>query len=427
MIKHSSIVINDFERFLEKPSYTANSMRYLLKKYTTYSFSIIVGEDNYKTLHKWHDAAWLMEEFPFLIYSRMPLEGEKAGTEQKVFYKHHQFFGCELLDISSSSIRRRIQEGKSIEYLTPPAVVKEIKLSKLYKTMINSTNLIVNQDGSIFHLGVKPKELASNVILVGDPGRVELIASFFEHVECKRQNREFVMATGLYKGSRLSVMATGIGTDNIDIVLNEIDALVNVDFDARKLKPNLTRLNLLRLGTCGSFQKHVKPGDLVISKKAYGQDSLMLYYQDFLSKFIKNNKELQAVQQYFSKHHLGPVQYIAETNDSLLNQFKSLGHCGITLTASGFYGPQGRELRTNHLAGWHNDAIANYEDLQGNKVCNLEMECSALYGLGGLLGHKCLTICLAIAQRSTKEVLVDYKVRMKEIIPQVLDHLIECS
>ena len=131
--KTSSIVINDFERFLDKPSYTANSMRYLLKKYTTYSFSIIVGEDNYKTLHKWHDAAWLMEEFPFLIYSRMPLEGEKVMTEQKVFYKHHQFFGCELLDISSSSIRRRIQEGKSIEYLTPPAVVKEIKLSKLYQ------------------------------------------------------------------------------------------------------------------------------------------------------------------------------------------------------------------------------------------------------------------------------------------------------
>ena len=293
--------------------------------------------------------------------------------------------------------------------------------------MINSTNLIVNQDGSIFHLGVKPEELASNVILVGDPGRVELISSFFEHVDCKRQNREFVMATGLYKGSRLSVMATGIGTDNIDIVLNEIDALVNVDFEARKLKPNLTRLNLLRLGTCGSFQNHVKPGDLVISKKAYGQDSLMLYYQDFLSKFIKNNKELQAVQQYFSKHHLGPVQYIAEANDALLSQFKSLGHCGITLTASGFYGPQGRELRTNHLAGWHKEAIAKYEDLQGNKLCNLEMECSALYGLGGLLGHRCLTICLAIAQRSTKEVLVDYKVRMKEIIPQVLDHLIECS
>lgn len=293
--------------------------------------------------------------------------------------------------------------------------------------MINSTNLIVNKDGSIFHLGVKPEELATNVILVGDPGRVELIASFFERIECKRQNREFVMATGLYKGSRISVMATGIGTDNIDIVLNEIDALVNVEFDDRIIKPNLTKLNLLRLGTCGSFQKHVKPGDLVISKKAYGQDSLMLYYQDFLSKFIKDNKELQAVQQYFSEHHLGPIQYIAESNDDLLNHFKSLGHCGITLTASGFYGPQGREIRTNHLTGWISDAIENYEDFQGDKLCNLEMECSALYGLGGLLGHRCLTICLAIAQRSTKEVLVDYKARMKEIIPQVLDNLVECS
>ncbi|MBB00117.1 MAG: phosphorylase [Saprospirales bacterium] len=291
--------------------------------------------------------------------------------------------------------------------------------------MINSTNLIVNQDGSIFHLGVKPEELASNVILVGDPGRVQLIASFFEHIECKRQNREFVMITGLYKGIRISVMATGIGTDNIDIVLNEIDALVNVDFDKRKIKHELTKLNLLRLGTCGSFQKHVKPGDLVISKKAYGQDSLMLYYQDYLSKFIKDNKELKAVQQYFSENHLGPVNYIAESNDYLLKKFESIGHCGITLTSSGFYGPQGRKLRTDHLAGWHSDHIAKFEDIEGNKVCNLEMECSALYGLGGLLGHKCLTICLAIAQRSTKEVLVDYKIRMKEIIPQVLDNLIE--
>ncbi|MGB1050442.1 MAG: nucleoside phosphorylase [Chitinophagales bacterium] len=292
--------------------------------------------------------------------------------------------------------------------------------------MINSTNLIVNQDGSIFHLGVKPEELASNVILVGDPGRVDLIASFFDHIEYQRQNREFVMTTGVYKGSRLSVMATGIGTDNIDIVLNEIDALVNVDFNARKIKSNLTQLNLLRLGTCGSFQRHVKPGDLVISKKAFGQDSLMLYYQEFLSKFIRDNKELQAVQQYFSDNNLGPIQYIAESNDYLYNQFKSLGHSGITLTASGFYGPQGRELRTSHLAGWHNESIANYTDSQGNKVCNLEMECSALYGLGGLLGHRCLTICLAIAQRSTKEVLVDYKVRMKEVIPQILDTLIKC-
>ena len=190
--------------------------------------------------------------------------------------------------------------------------------------MINSTNLIVNQDGSIFHLGVKPEELASSVILVGDPGRVQLIASFFEHIECKRQNREFVMITGLYKGIRISVMATGIGTDNIDIVLNEIDALVNVDFDKRKIKHELTKLNLLRLGTCGSFQKHVKPGDLVISKKAYGQDSLMLYYQDYLSKFIKDNKELKAVQQYFSEHHLGPVNYIAESNDYLLKKFESI-------------------------------------------------------------------------------------------------------
>ena len=292
--------------------------------------------------------------------------------------------------------------------------------------MINSTNLIVNQDGSIFHLGIKPEELASNVILVGDPGRVDLIASFFDHIEYQQQNREFVIATGVYKGSRLSVMATGIGTDNIDIVLNEIDALVNVDFNARKIKSNLTQLNLLRLGTCGSFQKHVKPGDLVISKKAFGQDSLMLYYQEFLSKFIRDNKELQAVQQYFSDNNLGPIQYIAESNDYLYNQFKSLGHSGITLTASGFYGPQGRELRTSHLAGWHNESIANYTDYQGNKVCNLEMECSALYGLGGLLGHRCLTICLAIAQRSTKEVLVDYKVRMKEVIPQILDTLIKC-
>ena len=292
--------------------------------------------------------------------------------------------------------------------------------------MINSTNLIVNKDGSIFHLGVKPQELASNIILVGDPGRVDLISSFFDHIESRRQNREFVTATGLYKGSRLSVMATGIGTDNIDIVLNEIDALVNIDFDDRKIKPSLTKLNLLRLGTCGSFQKHVNPGDLVISKKAYGQDSLMLYYQDFLSKFIQGNKELNTVQQYFTENNLGPVQYISDSSKHLYNQFKSLGHSGITLTASGFYGPQGRELRTNHLSGWYNDTIANYEDSKGNKVCNLEMECSALYALGGLLGHECLTVCLAIAQRSTKDVLVDYKRRMKEIIPQILDVLIEC-
>lgn len=292
--------------------------------------------------------------------------------------------------------------------------------------MINSTNLIVNSDGSIFHLGVKPEEIASSIILVGDPGRVELIASFFDHIEYKRQNREFVMTTGMYKGCRLSVMATGIGTDNIDIVLNEIDALVNVDFNAKKIKPSLTKLNLLRLGTCGSFQSHVKPGDLVISKKAYGQDSLMLYYHEFLKGSVENNKELQTVQDYFYKNQLGPVQYIASSSDYLLNHFASLGHCGITLTASGFYGPQGRELRTNHLSGWHTGSIADYRSVEGDTICNLEMECSALYGLGGLLGHECLTICLAIAQRSTKEVLVDYKAKMKEIIPQVLDRFIEC-
>ena len=291
--------------------------------------------------------------------------------------------------------------------------------------MINSTNLIINKDGSIFHLGIKPGELASSVILVGDPGRVKLIASFFDTILFERSNREFVMATGLYRDMQISVLATGIGTDNIDIVVNELDTLVNVDFENRAFESTPKKLNLIRLGTCGSFQKHVEPGDLVISKKAYGQDSLMLYYPEFLDMALKDNEELLSAKNYFLSNDLGPIQYIAHSSPKLFEYFKELGHTGITLTASGFYGPQGRQLRTKSLPGWDKEFIANYQDSNGNSIYNLEMECSALYGLGGLLGHECITICLAIAQRSSKNVLSNYKERMKEVIPDVLNCLLQ--
>jgi len=289
------------------------------------------------------------------------------------------------------------------------------------KKIFEPSELLINDDGSVFHLHVKPEQLADNVILVGDPGRVPLVASHFEEKECDIQSREFRSITGTYKGKRITVVSTGIGCDNIDIVLNEIDALANIDFNTRQEKDELKSLNIVRIGTCGGLQPYTPTGTFIISQKSIGFDGLLNFYAG------RNDVCDLELEEAFKKHVDWNPQlcapYVIDANKELTDRICGDDMVrGITIACGGFFGPQGRELRIP-LADPHlNEKIENFE-YNGMRVTNFEMESSAVAGLSRLLGHKATTCCMVIANRRAKNADTNYKNNIDTLIQEVLDRI----
>lgn len=283
------------------------------------------------------------------------------------------------------------------------------------------SELVINNDGSIFHLHLKPENLADKIILVGDPGRVSLVAFHFDSKECEVSNREFHTITGKYKGKRVTALSTGIGCDNIDIVMNELDALTNIDFATRTEKPEHKTLTLVRVGTCGGLQPYTPEGTFIASVKSIGFDGLLNFYA---GRDEASDLKLEAA----FKEHVGwnlkmGNPYVASANEELINRIAGDDMVrGITVACGGFFGPQGRQLRLPLMDPDLNQKIESfkYDDLQ---VTNFEMESSALAGLSALMGHKAMTCCMVIANRVAKKMETEYKGDIDGLITRVLDRI----
>ena len=287
--------------------------------------------------------------------------------------------------------------------------------------MIPSSELIINADGSAFHLHVKPEQLADKVILVGDPGRVSTVAKFFDNIESEVESREFRNITGTYKGKRISVQSTGIGCDNIDIVINELDALKNIDFNTREIKEQKTQLTLVRIGTCGGLQSFTPTGTYVASQKSIGFDGLLNFYDG------RNDVcDLDCEKKFMEHMDWSPLKghpYVIDNNEQLLEQIAQDDMVrGITIACGGFYGPQGRQLRLKIQDPQQNEKVESFE-YNGLRICNFAMESSALAGLAALLGHKAMTCCMVIANRWAKEMNTEYKSSIEDLIQKVLDRI----
>ncbi|MEE4259268.1 MAG: nucleoside phosphorylase [Bacteroidales bacterium] len=286
---------------------------------------------------------------------------------------------------------------------------------------IPESELILNPDGTIYHLKVSPENIADHIILVGDPHRVEMIAAFFDSVEFKGQNREIVTCTGLYKGKRITAMSTGMGTDNIDIVLNELDALVNIDLKTRTIKENKKSLKIFRLGTSGGLQPELPLNSVIVSNYGLGFDGLIHYYQNCHS--VIEEKLTHTFIKYFNWKEPLPKPYGISASDELIDLFKNEKvFNGITATAPGFYGPQGRQLRLDLAYPDFNNKLKHFA-FDNYKILNFEMETSALYALGKMLGHQTLTLCVAIANRDHKGFSKGYKEAMQDLIALVLSKI----
>ena len=285
---------------------------------------------------------------------------------------------------------------------------------------IAESELIINSDGTAFHIHLKPEELADIVVLVGDPGRVDLAAGFLTEIEFRHQSREFVSVTGKRNGKRVTVLSTGIGTDNIDIVMNELDALANIDFSTREVKPEHRRLTILRIGTTGAIQPDIPLGSFVFSHISIGCDGLLNWYSD------RDRIALLDFEDAFKKHvdwdtHL-PDPYFVRNSDSLINRFEDCTVKGMTISASGFYGPQGRVIRVPLAMP---DMMSGFEtfSFKGYRVTNFEMEGSAIAGLAAHLGHDAGTVCCVIANRYLKDANTDYKSLVSKLVEMSLDRL----
>lgn len=283
------------------------------------------------------------------------------------------------------------------------------------------SELIINPDGSIFHLHVKPEQLADKIILVGDPGRVALVASHFETKECEVESREFKTITGTYKGKRITVQSTGIGCDNIDIVVNEMDALANIDFKTRHEKDTFKQLTFVRIGTCGGLQPYTPVGTFVASVKSIGFDGLLNFYAG------RNDVCDLELEEAFKKHMnwspLLSAPYVIDGDKELVDRIAGEDMVrGITIACGGFFGPQGRELRIPLADPHQNEKVESfvYGDL---RITNFEMESSALAGLSALMGHEAMTCCMVIANRVAKEANANYKNSIDNLIIEVLDRI----
>lgn len=286
--------------------------------------------------------------------------------------------------------------------------------------IIPPSELIINGDGTIFHLHLRPEQLSDIVILVGDRGRVSLVASYFESVECDVENREFHTVTGLYRGRRISVLSTGIGIGNIDICVTELDALANVDFETREVKSEFRKLTLLRLGTSGGLQEDVKVGEQIFARTSLGFDGLLGYYAG--SEEVCDEELERAFMSEVQWSDRCPRVYAVDSSQRLRELFDGYVREGITIASPGFYAPQGREVR---LAPRDRDLNSKIErfDFAGRRVTNYEMESSALAGLGRMMGHDAATICTIIAQRVKEDACTDYKPFVESMIKMALDRL----
>ncbi|PXX19496.1 nucleoside phosphorylase [Hoylesella shahii] len=283
------------------------------------------------------------------------------------------------------------------------------------------SELIINGDGSIFHLHLKPEQLADKVILVGDPGRVSLVASHFESKECDIESREFHTITGIYHGKRISVVSTGIGCDNIDIVLNELDALANIDFQTRTEKEQIRELTLVRIGTCGGLQEYTPVGTFIASEKSIGFDGLLNFYSG------RNDVCDLPFEEAFKQHMQWNPQlcapYVIDADKETLERIAGNEMVkGVTIACGGFFGPQGRELRIPLADPKQNEKVESFE-YNGHRITNFEMESSALAGLARLMGHKAMTCCMVIANRRAKNVNANYKNSIDELIKLVLERI----
>ena len=288
------------------------------------------------------------------------------------------------------------------------------------KRVIPASELIVNEDGSIFHLHLKPEQISDIVMLVGDPARVNMIASYFDSIECEVESREFKTITGTYKGRRMTALSTGIGTDNIDIVVTELDALANIDFATRQVKDEFKQLTLLRLGTSGALQEDIKVGERVFSRTSVGFDGLLNYYAG------RNDVCDLEIEKAFVEHTGWNTQltapYFIDADESLFEHFKDVTREGITIAAPGFYAPQGRWVRLQPQDLHLNEKIEAFR-FGERRITNFEMESSALAGLAALMGHKAGTVCTIIAQRIAKDACTDYKPFVRLMIEEALDKL----
>ena len=291
------------------------------------------------------------------------------------------------------------------------------------KKYIAPTELPINEDGSVFHLHVKPGQLANKIILVGDPGRVPMVANYFQQVECDVQSREFHTITGTYQGKRISCVSTGIGCDNIDIVMNELDALLNVDFTKREVKEEIKQLEIVRIGTSGGLQLNTPVGTFVCSERSIGFDGVLNFYAG-------RNAVCDLPMERAFINHMGwsgtlcaPAAYAIHADDDLVNRIAADDMVrGITIAGNGFYGPQGRDIRIQPADPHQNDKIESFE-YEGLHITNYEMESSALAGLSKLMGHKATTVCLIIANRLIKEMRTGYKNTIDHLIKTVLDRI----
>ncbi len=285
---------------------------------------------------------------------------------------------------------------------------------------IPSSELIINGDGSIFHLHLRPEQLADIVILVGDPARVAMIAEYFDTKECEVSNREFLTVTGTYKGKRMTVMSTGIGIGNIDISVTELDALANIDFETRQVKENFRQLTLVRLGTSGAIQQDIEVGEVVFSRTSLGFDGLLSYYEGRDS--VCDLDLERAFAEHTAWYEKLPAPYFVDADKELFNLFKDVTREGITIAAPGFYAPQGRWVRIAPHDKQLNQKIEDFKYGE-RRITNFEMEGSALAGLAALMGHRAATICTIIAQRVAKNACTDYKPFVRRMIEIALDKL----
>lgn len=291
------------------------------------------------------------------------------------------------------------------------------------KKRFAESELIINADGSIFHLHIKPENLADKVILVGDPGRVPMVASHFDTQECDISSREFRTITGTYKGKRITVISTGIGCDNIDIVMNEIDALANIDFTTRTEKDELRSLEILRIGTCGGLQPYTPVGTFICSVKSVGFDGLLNFYQG-------RNEVCDIPMEQALLKHLGwsgnmcaPAPYVIDADAELIERIAADDMVrGVTIACGGFYGPQGRQLRIPLTDPTQNEKVVTF-NFNGYQITNFEMESSALAGLARLMGHKATTCCMVIANRVAGEANTGYKNQIDNLIKLALDRI----
>lgn len=284
------------------------------------------------------------------------------------------------------------------------------------------SELILNEDQSIYHLHLKPENLADVVITVGDPDRVSEVTRHFKHIEFSTQKREFKTETGTFKGKRISVISTGIGTDNIDIVLNELDALVNIDFETREIKERKKSLQLIRLGTSGAIQSDIPVDSILLSKRALGFDSLLHFYQ---STSVRDRAFEQAFSAHLQLNSEKSTPYCVEADSALFNHFKNPNYFeGTTVTNVGFYGPQGRTLRLQTEDATLNEKLQSFRN-NSEKITNLEMETSGIYGLSKLLGHKALSVNAILANRATGKFSKNPSQVVERMITEALERIAE--